>query len=391
MEYPQVCLRKGEESDARKGQILFFDNEIDWYDDTCVNGGIVDVVSPSAKFIARGTFNANSKIVVRVLTNNPEEEINAAFFEKRLTTAWVNRRLLSFENSCRVFFGESDGISGLTIDKFGDYLSFQIASLGIENYKQDIVNILADLFKPLGIMERNDLPVREKEGLSQIKQVAYGQIPEYIRFMENDAQMYADLRNGQKTGHFLDQQENRGRIKPYVKDKTVLDLCCCSGGFSVHASLYGAKSVEAVDASADALRLVEKNAALNHCENITITEANVFDLLKNYEESGKRFGTVILDPPAFAKSKRVLENAYRGYKELNLRAMKLVEPGGYLLTFSCSQFMTPELFYKMLRDAAADTGRNVRLLEQLVQSRDHAASITGDSALYLKGDILQVY
>ena len=203
--------------------------------------------------------------------------------------------------------------------------------------------------------------------------------------------MYCDLLDGQKTGHFLDQQENRGRIRPYVGGRTVLDLCCCSGGFSVHASLYGALSVEAVDVSADALHMVQRNAALNGCTNITTTEDNVFDLARRYSDEGRTFGTVILDPPAFAKSRRVIESAYRGYKELNLRAMRMVEPGGYLVTCSCSQFMTSELFMKMLREAAADSGRQVRLLERLMQSRDHPASLNADQSLYLKGEILQVF
>ena len=195
-----------------------------------------------------------------------------------------------------------------------------------------------------------------------------------MEILEHYAKMYVDIENGQKTGHFLDQQENRGRIKPYVSGKSVLDLCCCTGGFSIHAALYGASSVEAVDASEDALTLVRENAALNGVDSsIPTTCANVFDLVKDYSDEGRQYDVVILDPPAFAKSRRALEGAYRGYKELNLRCMKLVKPGGYLLTFSCSQFMTPELFYQMVTEAAADTGSQVRLLEQLMQSRDHPA------------------
>ena len=390
MQHPNVCLRRGEEQGVRAGQLWIFDNEIDWADDVCEDGGIVDVLDSRERFVARGCFNRRSKIVVRVLTRDPDEEIDRDFFRRRISAAWESRKALGFSNSCRVVFGESDGLPGLTVDKFGDYLSFQTVALGIDRRKEDILSVLIELFQPSGIMERNDLPVREKEGLPQQKGCVYGEIPDEIEILEHDARMFCDLRNGQKTGHFLDQQENRGRIRPYVGGRTVLDLCCCTGGFSIHAALYGARSVEAADVSAEALAMVRRNAALNGCANVTTTEANVFDLVRRYSDEGRQFGTVILDPPAFAKSKRVLESAYRGYKELNLRCMKLVEPGGYLASFSCSQFMTPPLFLQMLREAAADAGRQVLLLESLMQSRDYPAALAGENSWYLKGYILQV-
>ncbi len=390
MQHPNVCLRRSEEQGVRAGQLWIFDNEIDWADDVCEDGGIVDVLDSRERFVARGYFNRRSKIVVRVLTRDPGEEIDRDFFLHRISAAWESRKALGFSNSCRVVFGESDGLPGLTVDKFADYLSFQTVALGIDRRKEDILSVLVELFHPKGIMERNDVPVREKEGLPQQKGCVYGEIPEEIEILEHDAKMFCDLQNGQKTGHFLDQQENRGRIRPYAGGRTVLDLCCCTGGFSIHAALYGARSVEAADVSAEALAMVRRNAALNGCSNITTTEANVFDLVRRYSDEGRQFGTVILDPPAFAKSKRVLESAYRGYKELNLRSMRLVEPGGYLITCSCSQFMTQELFAKMLREAAADSGRTVRVLELLMQSRDHPAALNADQSLYLKGYILQV-
>ena len=203
--------------------------------------------------------------------------------------------------------------------------------------------------------------------------------------------MLVDIPHGQKTGHFLDQQENRGRIRPYCGGKTVLDLCCHTGGFSVHAALYGAASVEAVDVSEEVLDMLRQNAAANGvAEKISTTCENVFDLVRRYADSGRQYGLVICDPPAFAKSRKALDGAYRGYKELNLRSMKLVEPGGFLVSCSCSQFMTPELFLRMLREAAADCGRQARLLETLIQSRDHPATLGAEQALYLKGYILQI-
>lgn len=392
MDYPKVCLRRGEEAGVRAGKPWIFENQLDWADDICEDGGIVDVLDARMQFAARGYFNSKSKITVRVLTRDALEPIDRDFFRRRIERAWRVRQALGFSNSCRVVFGESDGLPGLTVDKFADCLSFQIVSLGMERWKEDIVAILSDLFQPRGIYERDDVAVREKEGLGQIRRCAYGTVPAELIIQEHDAKMLVSIENGQKTGHFLDQQENRGRLKPYAKGKTVLDLCSCTGGFSIHAALYGAASVEAVDVSEEALALVRRNAALNGVEDrLTTTQANVFDLARAYADEGRQFGLIICDPPAFAKSRKAVEGAYRGYKELNLRCMKLVEPGGILVTCSCSQFMTPELFLKMLREAAFDAGRDVRLLETLMQSRDHPASLLAEQALYLKGYILQVF
>ena len=389
MEYGKVCLRRGEEKDVRGGSFWIFDNEIDWYDDICPDGGIVDVIDSRMKFVARGYFNSKSKIVVRVLTRDKNEEIDAGFFRRKIEAAWQFRQTLGFSNSCRVVFGESDGLPGLTVDKFGDYLSFQIVSLGMEQWKDNIIAILADLFSPKGIYERGDVPVREKEGLPLRTGCVYGEVPDRVEIIEHDARMIVDIPNGQKTGHFLDQQENRGRIRPYCKDRTVLDLCCHTGGFAIHAALYGASAVEAVDVSEDVLDMVRQNAALNGVQ-VETTCGNVFDVVKDYSEQGRQFGLVVCDPPAFAKNRKSLEPAYRGYKELNLRSMKLTQPGGILVSCSCSQYMTPELFLQMLKEAAMDCGRQVRLLETLVQSRDHPACLNAEQALYLKGYILQV-
>lgn len=391
MDYAKVCLHRGEERDIRSGGWWVYDNEIDWIDDICTDGGIVDVLDSRMQFVARGYFNRRSKIAVRVLTRDESEVIDRDFFRRRVETAWNFRQSLGFSNACRVVFGESDGLPGLTVDKFGDYLSFQTVSLGIEQWKPDIIEILVELFQPKGIYERNDVPVRAKEGLEQITGCVYGEVPPLTTIREHDAAMLVDIAHGQKTGHFLDQQENRGRIAPYCPGRTVLDLCCHTGGFSIHAALYGASSVESVDVSEEALQMVVDNAKANGvADKITTTCGNVFDIVRKYADDGKQYGLVICDPPAFAKSRKALEGAYRGYKELNLRSMKLVEPGGFLVSCSCSQFMTPELFLKMLREAAADCGRQARLLEVLMQSRDHPATINAEQSHYLKGYILQI-
>lgn len=387
----QVCLRRGEDRSVRGGACWIYDSQIDWADDDCENGDVVEVLDSRMRFAARGFWNGASRIAVRVLTKDASAVIDRDFFRARLEDAWACRQALGFSNACRVVFGESDGLPGLTVDKFGDYLSFQIVSLGMERWKPVILEQLTDIFHPAGIYERNDLPVREKEGMAQMRGCVYGQVPPLVEIVEHEAKMLVDIPGGQKTGHFLDQQENRGRIRPYCPGRTVLDLCCHTGGFSIHAALYGAESVEAVDVSEEALAMLRRNAAGNGvAEKITTTCENVFDLVRRYAAEGRQYGLVICDPPAFAKSRRALEGAFRGYKELNLRAMKLTAPGGYLVTCSCSQFMTPELFLKMLREAAADSGRTVRLLETLIQSRDHPASLQAEQSLYLKGYILQV-
>lgn len=387
----QVCLNRGEEKDVENGSLWIYDNEIDWCTDTCRDGDVVTVLDSRRRFCAKGFFNSKSKIVVRVLTRDPEETIDHGFFRKRIRRAWEYRQSIGLTNACRVVFGDSDGLPGLTVDKFGDYLSIQIVSLGMEQWKQNIVEILAEIFAPKGIYERNDLQVREKEGLPQQTGCLYGAVPQQCEILEHDARMLVSIPDGQKTGHFLDQQENRGILKDYVKGKTVLDLCCCSGGFSVHAGLYGAKSVDAVDVSERALELVRNNAALNGLGCVNTICENVFVLAKRLCDEGKQYDVVILDPPAFAKSRRVLESAYKGYKELNYRCMQLTKSGGFMLTCSCSQFMTRDLFLKMLREAAVDSGRQVRLIREVMQSRDHPAAIGEESALYLKGWMLNIW
>ncbi len=386
----EVCLKRGEEQDIAAGSLWIYDNEIDWYTDTCRDGGVVDVLDSRRRFVARGFFNAKSKIVVRVLTRDKEEQVDREFFRRRLTAAWEYRKSIGLTNACRLVFGDSDGLPGLTVDKFGEYLSFQIVSLGMEQWKQDILDILVELLQPKGIYERNDLQVREKEGLAQRTGCVYGTVPPEVEILEHDAKMLVNIPAGQKTGHFLDQQENRGILRDYVSGKTVLDLCCCTGGFSVHAGLYGAASVEAVDVSQEALELVRRNAARNGVTCIETVCGNVFDVVHQRCDQEKQYDVVILDPPAFAKSRRALEGAYKGYKELNYRCMKLTKPGGFMVTCSCSQFMTRELFLKMLREAAADSGRQVRLIRELMQSRDHPAAIGEPSALYLKGWVLSI-
>lgn len=386
----EVRLRRGEDRGLAAGGCWVYDNQVAWVDEDCIDGGIADVIRADGTFLGRGFYNSQSKIIVRLLTRE-KIDIDGELIRSRIRTAWKRRQELGFKSACRVVFGDADGLPGLTVDKFGDYLSYQIVSAGMEQFQHVVVNTLVELFYPKGICQRNDVAVREKEGLPLVSGCIYGQIPERVEFWEHDARMQADLLRGQKTGHYLDQQENRGRIKPYCHGKTVLDLCCHSGGFSVHAALYGATAVEAVDASSEVLSMLMENARRNGVEDsITMVNENVFDLVKAESDAGKQYGLVICDPPAFAKSRKALDAAYRGYKELNIRCMKMVEPGGILATFSCSQFMTAPLFLQMLREAAVDAGREAQLLEPLTQSRDHPAILSSETSSYLKGYILRI-
>lgn len=390
MTYGEVRLRRGEDRGLNAGNLWIYDNQVAWVDEDCADGGIVDVTGQDGRFLGRGFFNGQSKIVVRLLSRE-KIDIDAALIDRRIRAAWNRRRELGFENACRVVFGDADGLPGLTVDKFGEYLSFQIVSLGMANFQEKIIESLVKLFQPRGICQRNDVAVREKEGLPLVAGCVYGELPDRAQFMEHDAKMEADILHGQKTGHFLDQQENRGRIKPYCKGRTVLDLCCHTGGFSIHAALYGAEAVKSVDVSGEALDMLQENAKLNGvADRITTVEANVFDLVREESDAGQKYGFVICDPPAFTKSRKTLDSACRGYKELNLRCMKMVESGGYLASFSCSQFMTAPLFLQMLREAAADAGREAQLLEALIQSRDHPAALSSETSSYLKGYILRI-
>ena len=390
MSIGEVRLRRGEERGLIAGGRWVYDNQAAWVDEDCADGGVVDVTGADGAFLGRGFFNSRSKILVRLL-GRERLEVDVALLRQRIAAAWRLRRELGFSNACRVVYGDADGLPGLTVDKFGDYLSFQITCLGMAAYQETIVVILVELFAPKGIVERNDLAIRELEGLPQRAGVVYGTLPDRVEFWEHDARMAADLLHGQKTGHFLDQQESRGRIKPYCPGRNVLDLCCHTGGFAVHAAIYGAKSVKAVDISGEVLPLVMENARRNGvAERIGVQEDNVFDLVRRESGEGKRYGLIVCDPPAFAKNRKALDGAYRGYKELNLRCMKLLEPGGVLATFSCSQYMTAPLFLKMLREAAADAGREAMLLESLTQSRDHPAILSSETSSYLKGYILRL-
>lgn len=386
----KVILKKGEEDRIQMGHPWVFDNEVKNIEGAFEPADIVDVYDFKNRFLGRGYINPKSKILVRLMTRK-QEEIDREFFRNRITEAWEYRKKTVDTSSCRVIFGEADFLPALIVDKFGDYLSMQTLSLGIEKYKDTIVELLNEIIEPKGIYERNDVKIREKEGLAQKKGFIKGPFDTTVQIQENEVKMWVDIENGQKTGYFLDQRENRAAIRPLVKGAKVLDTFTHTGGFALHAAYYGAKEVTAVDISEHAIEYVKRNAELNGLQDkITGVVGNVFDVLKEYQVNNEKFDVVILDPPAFCKTKSALEGAYRGYKEINLRGMKILNPGGFLVTCSCSHYMYPGLFMEMIQDAARDARKLVRQVEFRTQAKDHPVLYGNDESMYLKCIILQV-
>jgi 23S rRNA (cytosine1962-C5)-methyltransferase len=385
----KIYLKKGEEQRIQAGHPWVFSNEIDHIVGFIKSGEIAYVYSIDGTLLGKGYLNTNSKIFVRILTRE-DVEIDEAFFKAKISKAKQSREDLGYDNSYRAFFGESDGIPGLIVDKYGDYLSIQVLSLGIDLRKKMFIQILVEIFNPKGILERSDVSVRTKEGLEPFKGVIYGEVPEQVLIKENDLTMSVNLLQGQKTGFYLDQQDNHNAVKPYVKNKTVLDCFSNIGGFGLHAAYHGAKQVTCVDISALAVSDILNNAKLNGLTQVEAIEKDVFDQLRTYQKEGKTFDTIILDPPAFAKNKDAIKRAYQGYKDINLQAMKIINDGGYLYTCSCSHYMTIDLFLQMLEDAARDAKKKVQMVEMRIQSKDHPALLGSDESLYLKCVILRV-
>lgn len=382
---PVVHLARGRSHRIQEGHPWVFQSEVEEIKGSFEPGDIVDVVDHRGHFQGRGYINPKSQIIVRVLTQQ-EEKVDIDFWRRRLERAWAyRRRLLADTNACRVVFGEADFIPGLIVDKFGPVLSIQTLALGIDRWQREICDILQDLLQPAGIYERNDAPVRELEGLPLRKGIVRGQVPDRIPVEENGLKILVDVAGGQKTGYFLDQRENRVAIRPLVQGARVLDAFSHTGGFALNACAGGARSVVALDISEDALAGVRENAERNGYADIVSTRAgNAFDVLREMQASQEQFDVIVLDPPAFAKNKGALEGAARGYKEINLRALKLLPPGGFLVTCSCSYHMNPELFKAVVEDAAHDARRRLRLLASRAQASDHPILIGYPESHYLK-------
>lgn len=383
-----VTLKRNEEKKVLNGYPWIFANEVQKIEGKDKQGSVAEVKAFDGRYVGKGFINHHSKIIVRMLTTK-SEEINKDFFEERIKIADEGRRELGYNDNYRVVFGESDNLPGLIVDKYGDKLSVQFLSLGMEVIKNDIVDILVKRFAPSAIYERSDVAIREKEGLPLKKGVIYGKNETQSIIVENGLKLIVDLENGQKTGYFLDQKENRDDLKFYVKDKTVLDCFCNEGGFSLCAKKYGAKEVTAIDISKTAIELVEKNARLNALE-INTRVADVFEALREYRKSGEKFGVIVLDPPAFTKTADTVKAGYKGYKDINANALKLVEKGGYLVTCSCSQHLTLPLFLQMIKESVFESGVRAKLVELRTQGKDHAVCIGYDESLYLKVAVIKV-
>lgn len=383
-----VILKKKEEKKLLNGFPWVYANEVSKIEGKDKQGSIAKVVSFDGRFVGLGFINHLSKILVRILTLK-EEVIDDLFFYEKIKSAVEYRKELGYENNYRAVFGESDGLPGLIVDKYGDYLSVQFLALGVEVRKQIIIDALVEIFNPKGIYERSDVSVRLKEGLEEKKGFVYGGGETVVEIVENGLKMLVDLENGQKTGYFLDQKENRDNLKYYVKGKNVLDCFCNVGGFSLCAKKHGAKEVTAVDVSELALSFVEQNAKLNNLQ-INTVKADVFALLREYRREKKKFGVVILDPPAFTKSADTVKQAYAGYKDINVQGLKLVEKGGYLVTCSCSQHLSVTSFLNMVNESVFESGVKAKLVEFRTQGKDHATLIGTEQSLYLKVAILKI-
>ena len=395
----KVILRKKISRRVQDGHPWIFANEVEGIstdiasdDDAIVPPGeIVNVYTHNDKFVGQGYINPKSQILVRLLTRDKNEIINENFFYRRILNCWEYRQKIGFTENCRLVFGEADSLPQLIIDKFNDYFVIQTMALGIDKWKPEIVKALQKIFSPKGIYERNDVSVRELEGLEQQKGFLSDPFDTKIIINENGLKFHVDLGKGQKTGYFLDQQDNRRAISSIVKGADVLGAFTYTGTFEIHAAHYGAKSVLGIDISEDAVMQANINAELNGLENICKFEkANAFDRLKQWTKDGKQFDVVMLDPPAFTKSRENIQRAIAGYNEINLRGMKLIKSGGFLVTSSCTSLVDADTFLQTIENAAKDAKRKLRQVVFQAQSADHPIVPGLENTQYLKFLIAEV-
>lgn len=383
-----IYLQKNREQRVYGGHPWVFRSDIDQVEGEARDGSVVRVLSSRHKFLGMAVYNPQSQISLRMLSRR-DESINSDWIHSRVKRAVDYRRCFADLRSCRLIFAESDGLPAVIADAFDDVIVLQVLCLGMERFKQDIVDALVQELHPMGIWERSDVPVRELEGMEQTTGLLYGEVPDRVEMVENGVHFLVDVKEGQKTGFFLDQKENRAAIAPFVKDMRVLDCFTHTGAFALHAAHYGAAEVTGVDISDLACRQASENAALNGL-SIDFVEANAFDLLREKYDAHEQYDTIILDPPAFTKARAAVPAALRGYKEINLRAMKMVKNEGYLITCSCSHHVLPDAFASMLVDAAADAKVQLRQIEARTQGRDHPILAASPETQYLKCHILQV-
>ncbi len=396
MEQAAVILKKGEGRTLKAGGAWIFDNEIDKVEGTPEDGSLVEVRDFDGYGMGTGFCNSRSKIRVRMMSRKAGQPIDRDFLRMRVQNAWDYRKKTVDTSSCRIIFGEADFLPGLVVDKFSDVLVVQSLALGIDRMKEEILSLLVEVLRAdgveiRGIYERSDAKVREQEGLPRQKGFIGAEFPTRVQIVENGVRYEVDVEDGQKTGFFLDQKYNRLAIQRLCRDARVLDCFTHTGSFALNAGIAGASSVLGVDASQLAVDQARINAELNGLsDRVQFQCADVFDLLPELERQGEQFDVVILDPPAFAKSRASVKNATRGYRDINLRGMKLVRDGGYLATCSCSHFMTYELFTQTIAQAARSAHVRLRQVEYRTQAPDHPILWAADESYYLKFYIFQV-
>src|SRR5256712_3301034 len=388
----RIVLRKGRDRRLKAGHLWVYAGEIQKTDDGLSPGDAVEVVDHRGRFLARGYYNPASSITVRLLTRSRDEAPDAALLRRRSPRGSAPRRhFYDAGESCRLVFSEGDLLPGLTVDRYGPCLAVQIATLVMDRVRDDIVSALQDAVHPRGIYERSDLPVRAREGLEARTALLSGEVPDEIEIALDELRFLVRLRSGQKTGLYLDHRFNRRALQPHARGRRVLDVFCNTGSFGLYALKAGAERCTGIEVSAECLDLARRNAALNgfedRCEWI---EGNAFDHLRPLDHGQERFDLIVLDPPAFTKSARATAAAVRGYKEINLRALRLAAPGAIIATSSCSYHLGPEEFLEVLRDAAADAGRDATLVEMRGQAPDHPVHLSVPETRYLKFAVLLV-
>ncbi|NCC15857.1 MAG: class I SAM-dependent rRNA methyltransferase [Clostridia bacterium] len=396
MELPIVTLKQGEGRMLKAGGPWIYDNEIANVGETVVNGELVSVLDFDGYPLGTGFYNGHSKITIRMMTRDKNTVIDEDFLRHRVEAAWAYRKKTVDTSSCRLIFGEADFLPGLIVDKFSDVLVVQSLALGIDKMKAVILQLLLETLQKDGVLirgiyERSDAKVREQEGMEREKGFLSEPFDTKVEIIENGVKYIVDVEDGQKTGFFLDQKYNRAAIQRLCKDADVLDCFTHTGSFALNAGIAGAKSVLGIDASQLAVSQATENAKLNGLDDVVRFECeDVFDLLPRLEAEGRKFDVIILDPPAFTKSRNSVKNAIKGYREINLRAMKLVKDGGFLATCSCSHFMTPELFTQTIGQAAKNVHKRLRQVEYRTQSPDHPILWAADESYYLKFYIFQI-
>ena len=396
MEHAVVHIKKGEARSLKAGGMWIYDNEIESISGNFENGDMVEVVDFDGYFLGHGFINTRSKITVRVMSRKRDAVIDDDFIEMRVRNAWEYRKTTVDTGSCRLIFGEADFLPGIVVDKFSDVLVVESLALGIDRWKPVILEKLKKVLAEdgiaiRGVYERSDAKVRLQEGMERFKGFIGESFDTKVQIEENGVKYLVDVQDGQKTGFFLDQKYNRLAVQRLCRGAKVLDCFTHTGSFALNAGIAGAASVLGVDASELGVAQARENAELNGLsDRVQFLCADVFDLLPELERQGEKFDVVILDPPAFTKSRASVKNAVKGYREINMRGLKLVKDGGYLATCSCSHFMDPELFTKTIREAAASSHKRLRQVEYRTQAADHPILWAADSSYYLKFYIFQV-